>query len=134
MKSIALLLTLAAGPLAAQSYRVPLQIKTNILQFSFLTYPMAAEDANHLHVDLPGGLSIQAERLPAPLAGIIAHIPEAKPEAVTLLDGQESIVSLNAGSAISTRCHTLSATTEAKIMARLRSSLSGVLIIWRKAR
>jgi thiol-disulfide isomerase/thioredoxin len=94
LKSIALLLTVAVGPLAAQSYRVPLQIKTNILQGPFLTYPMAAEDANHLHVDLPGGLTIQAVRLPAPLAGIIAHIPGAKPEAVTLLNGQESIVSL----------------------------------------
>jgi thiol-disulfide isomerase/thioredoxin len=94
LKSIALLLTLTAGPLAAQSYLVPLHIKTDILQDGFLTYAMETDDANHLHVDLPGGLTIHAERLPAPYAGITAHIPGATPEAVTLLDGQESIISL----------------------------------------
>jgi thiol-disulfide isomerase/thioredoxin len=94
LKFIALLLTLAAGPLAAQSYRVPLQIKTSILPDGFLSYPIAADDANHLYADLPNGLTIHAERLPAPLVGIIAHIPGATPETVTLLDGQESIISL----------------------------------------
>jgi thiol-disulfide isomerase/thioredoxin len=39
-------------------------------------------------------LTIHAERLPSQLAGITAHIPGATPEAVTLLDGQESIISL----------------------------------------
>jgi peroxiredoxin len=94
LKPVALLLTLAAGPLAAQSYLVPLHIKTNILQDGFSTYPMATDDATHLHVDLPGGLTLHAERLPVPLEGIVAHIPAATPEAVTLLDGQESIISL----------------------------------------
>jgi thiol-disulfide isomerase/thioredoxin len=94
LKFIALLLTLTAGPLAAQSYRVPLHIKTDILLNGFLTHLMATDDANHLYADLPGGLTIHAERLPSPLAGITAHIPGATPEAVTLLDGQESIISL----------------------------------------
>jgi thiol-disulfide isomerase/thioredoxin len=94
LKSVALLLTLTTGLLAAQSYLVPLHIKTDILQDGFSTYPMATDDADYLHADLPGGLTIHAERLPAPIAGITVHIPGATPETVTLLNGQESIINL----------------------------------------
>jgi cytochrome c biogenesis protein CcmG, thiol:disulfide interchange protein DsbE len=94
LKLIALLFTLVAGPLAAQSYRVPLQIKTNILLGGFLSCPIAVDEANHLYARLPNGLTVHAERLPSPLVGILAHIPGAAPETVTLLDGQESIISL----------------------------------------
>jgi hypothetical protein len=94
LKPIALLLALTAGPLAAQSYRVPLQIKTDILQDAYQTHATVTDDTNHLHADLPGGLTIHAERLPAPFKGIIANIPGATPETVTLLDGQQSIISL----------------------------------------
>ncbi|MGA2561648.1 MAG: TlpA disulfide reductase family protein [Terracidiphilus sp.] len=91
MRFITLLLALTAGPMAAQSYTVPLHLKTNILQDASLSYPLLQDDATHLHADVAGGLTIHAERLPLPMPGITIQIPSATPETVTLLSEQESI-------------------------------------------
>jgi thiol-disulfide isomerase/thioredoxin len=94
MRFITLLLALTTGPLTAQSYTVPLHLKTNILQDASLSYPLLQDDATHLHADIAGGLTIHAERLPVPILGLTIQIPGATPATVTLLSEQESIIRL----------------------------------------
>jgi len=94
MKAVALVLLTVSSMLAAETYRVPLEVRTGAAQGLFLTYALESDDSTHLHATMPGGTTLRIERLPASLPGIQVTIPGGDPQRITLLPGQSSRVAL----------------------------------------
>lgn len=94
MKTAALVLLTVSSILAAETYRVPLEVRAGPEQGPFQTHPLESDDSTHLHATMPGGTTLRIERLPAPLPGIQVTIPGGDPQTITLLPGQSSLVDL----------------------------------------
>jgi thiol-disulfide isomerase/thioredoxin len=94
MEKSALVLLTFSSILAAEIHRVPLEVRAGGAQSNFLSHALESDDSTHLHVTLPGGTTLQIERLPAPLPGIQITIPGGDPQRITLLPGQNSRVDL----------------------------------------
>lgn len=94
MKIAALFLLAVSSMLAAETYRVPLEVRAGAVQTAAQMRPIESDDSTHLHATMPGGITLQIERLPTSLPGILVTIPGGNPQRITLLPGQGSLVSL----------------------------------------
>src|SRR5580658_2566588 len=76
--------------LLAQTYRVPLGIRSAEIQGGSIGIEVESDSANQLHASIPGGGEMLIDRMPPPLAGVIVHIPGAEPPVIALLPDQRS--------------------------------------------
>jgi len=91
-------LSFLATSLVAQTestFRVTLQIVPGVLQSMGKGIEIKADAAGKLTATLPGGIEAHLERTPSPLTGVILAFPGAAPASLLLVNGQQSIVSLN---------------------------------------
>jgi hypothetical protein len=83
-------LFLAATALCAQTYRVPLEIRTGELAGPAHGVEIVFDDPTHGHSAIPSGGELRIERMPAPSKGLIVQIPDGSPAAIALLPNQRS--------------------------------------------
>src|ERR1035437_7279762 len=84
----------ASSVLPEQTIRVPLKTARGTMQSMGVGIALNADASGQLKAILPGGLETRIERMPAPLAGVVIHIPDADPSAIVLLNEQSSLVEI----------------------------------------
>lgn len=94
MRSILTFVFIAGPALWAQTYRVPLEIRTGELPGMGHGVAIVADDATHAHSTIPSGGDLRIERMPAPAKGLIVHVPDGEPATIALMPGQAAQISL----------------------------------------
>lgn len=84
----------ASNVLPEETIRVPLKTARGTMQSMGVGIALNADASGQLKAILPGGLETRIERMPAPLAGVVIHIPDADPSAIVLLNEQSSLVEI----------------------------------------
>ena len=81
-----------SNAISEQLMQVPLHITTGTIQAMYDSVAIQTDALGHLQATLPGGLKVSLERTPAPLLGVVVHLPDAEPSSMVLLNGQASLV------------------------------------------